>query len=147
LEPIHIIGAIFVAYIVVKEVFVVVKGETRQIAKDMAYVREFLAYKGEDNKNFIEQVAESYVSIKEIRRNVEELHDAVKDLYQWHNKEDDEGVKIWYVRKSLEDNIKRLPTTLEKQKEVLESLVKIFDQIQTDLVCIKNKVVIGKEKE
>ncbi len=29
----------------------------------------------------------------------------IDDLHRWHNKDDDEGVKIWYVRGSLEKAI------------------------------------------
>ena len=32
----------------------------------------------------------------------------VNDLWVWHNKEDDDGVKVWYVRRSLENAIEKL---------------------------------------
>ncbi len=47
-----------------------------------------------------------------------ELH----DLWIWHNKDDDEGVKVWYVRKSLETAIVKLADNIEKQTALLDRL-------------------------
>lgn len=46
----------------------------------------------------------------------------VQDLWTWHNKEDDEGVKIWYVRKSLEEAITKLAENTAKQTEILQEI-------------------------
>lgn len=44
------------------------------------------------------------------------INTKIKDLWEWHNKEDDEGVKIWYTRnKTMED-------TLEKMTDILDRL-------------------------
>ncbi len=40
----------------------------------------------------------------------------IKDLWDWHNKEDDEGVKIWYTRNS------QIEDTLEKMTDILDRL-------------------------
>lgn len=37
-----------------------------------------------------------------------------KDLWRWHSLTDDEGVKVWYVRKSLEDSIHKLVEVVER---------------------------------
>lgn len=37
------------------------------------------------------------------------------DLYRWHDVRDNEGVPIWYVRKSLEKAINKLADNVEKQ--------------------------------
>ena len=44
------------------------------------------------------------------------LHSKVKDLWEWHNKEDDEGVKIWYTRNA------KMEETLEKMTDILDRL-------------------------
>ena len=44
------------------------------------------------------------------------LHSKVKDLHEWHNKEDDEGVKIWYTRNA------KMEETLEKMTDILDRL-------------------------
>ena len=46
-----------------------------------------------------------------------------EDLWQWHAREDDEGVKVWYVRRSLEDAIKELSQSIRTQTEVMSQLV------------------------
>lgn len=44
------------------------------------------------------------------------VNSKIKDLWEWHNKEDEEGVKIWYTRnKTMED-------TLEKMTDILDRL-------------------------
>ena len=45
-----------------------------------------------------------------------------EDLWQWHSREDDEGVKVWYVRRSLEDAIKELSLSIRTQTEVMAQL-------------------------
>ena len=45
-----------------------------------------------------------------------------RDLWIWHNEKDDDGVPRWYVRKSLEENIKR-------QNEILSELTKAVDKL------------------
>jgi len=45
-----------------------------------------------------------------------------EDLWNWHAREDDEGVKVWYVRRSLEDAIKELSLSIRTQTEVMSQL-------------------------
>ncbi len=55
----------------------------------------------------------------------------VKDLHDWHNKEDDEGVKVWYTRnKSME--------------EILEKMVDIMDRVdrrEERAIIIQNETI------
>ena len=44
------------------------------------------------------------------------LHSKVKDLWDWHNKEDEEGVKIWYTRNA------QIEDTLDKMTDILDRL-------------------------
>lgn len=140
MEPIHIVGAIFVAYIVVKEVFVLVKGETKQIAKDVDALKRALLDTGRDNRTPGEQVDEIYHLAQGMELHLSFIRDRIEDLYKWHDKEDDDGVKIWYVRRSLEHNIKKLPITLEKQRELMETMSAVFDRVQSDVNYVKECV-------
>ena len=45
-----------------------------------------------------------------------------RDLWIWHNEKDDDGVPRWYVRKSLEESIRR-------QNELLTDLTKAVDKL------------------
>lgn len=146
MEPVHIIGAIFVAYIVVKEVFVLVKGETKQIAKDVASLKQDMLTQREDNKTPADQISSIYKDLKDIRKEISFINESIEDLYKWHDKEDDDGVKIWYVRKTLEDKIKKLVDILDKQRETLSSLTSIFESIKKEMSCLREKLPEGTDK-
>lgn len=44
------------------------------------------------------------------------------DLHRWHDKEDGEGVKVWYVRKSLEDAINKLAECIAQQTQLFKMM-------------------------
>jgi len=46
----------------------------------------------------------------------------ISELHEWHAISDAEGVKIWYVRRSLEEAILKLSDNLNKQTEVLAEI-------------------------
>lgn len=47
-----------------------------------------------------------------------------RDLHQWHDREDNEGVKIWYTRnKTIEIAISKIADSLEKQTDILQKLL------------------------
>lgn len=49
----------------------------------------------------------------------------VDELWHWHAKEDSDGVKIWYVRKSLEDAVSRLASAIEIQTSTLKEIHRV----------------------
>jgi hypothetical protein len=57
----------------------------------------------------------------------------VKDLHGWHSVVDQDGVKIWYMRRSFEDAIKALGDNIATQTELLRSLVSEFREIRVDI--------------
>ena len=61
---------------------------------------------------------------------LEEIAKQSQDMYDWHNKSDADGVKIWYVRQSLEnalrDNAKAteaIARNIELQTRLLEEMI------------------------
>lgn len=43
------------------------------------------------------------------------INSKIKDLWDWHSKEDDEGVKIWYTRnRNMEETLDRLTDICER---------------------------------
>lgn len=48
----------------------------------------------------------------------------IDEMHHWHDKEDEDGVKVWYVRTSLERAIDRLNENIGQQTKVLEGLVR-----------------------
>lgn len=62
----------------------------------------------------------------------------IDDLHRWHAVEDSEGVKIWYVRRSLVDAINKLATSVDQETKLLE-------KIETRMEGIEDKM--GKAPE
>ena len=52
-----------------------------------------------------------------------EMKSQVKTLYDLHNKTDQDGVPVWYVRRSLEEAIRDLSTNISKQNELFTALI------------------------
>jgi hypothetical protein len=46
----------------------------------------------------------------------------VAELHRWHDREDEEGVKVWYVRKSLEDAVEKLAANIDKQTAIFQEM-------------------------
>lgn len=50
------------------------------------------------------------------------MQNQIQDLYDWHNVTDDDGVKIWYVRRSLEGAVEKLVNAVNEQNKALNEL-------------------------
>ena len=62
----------------------------------------------------------------------------VNELHQWHSVVDGEGVKVWYVRRSLEEAIRDLSANIRAQTEVLQRLVLEQRDTRRDLERLKD---------
>lgn len=62
-----------------------------------------------------------------------ELVKQIQDLWDWHAKTDEEGVKVWYVRRSLEKAITRLAENTDTQTKVLSELVHEIRDMRRDI--------------
>ena len=90
-----------IAFLVIKELFIVVKKllDTR-------------------NPSVMVSKQETKLALKQIEQ-----------LWNWHNKTDQDGVPVWYVRKSLEDVIFKLSENLENQNRLIESNSRILESL------------------
>jgi hypothetical protein len=52
------------------------------------------------------------------------------ELHRWHDKEDDDGVKVWYVRQSLENAINKLAEAADAQTRLLEEVLRNQDELK-----------------
>lgn len=57
----------------------------------------------------------------------------LRELYDWHDKEDDDGVKVWYMRKGLEAAITRLADGIASQNALMERLVERMERLDQDV--------------
>jgi len=54
----------------------------------------------------------------------------VHDMWMWHSQTDDEGVKVWYVRKSLENAINTLADNVDREIGLLERLDRRLERVE-----------------
>jgi len=66
------------------------------------------------------------------RRDVYAMKTEIHDLHDWHNKEDEDGRKIWYVKQSLEEGISDLNTNVKENTLVLKGLTAVIKNIDTE---------------
>jgi hypothetical protein len=52
-------------------------------------------------------------------------HRMTVDLHEWHNVNDQDGVKIWYVRPSLAEAVKELSKNIAQQTQILRELARM----------------------
>ena len=57
----------------------------------------------------------------------------VHELHEWHAVTDEDGVKIWYLRRSLENAIEKLTNNLDLQTQLLRELVLSVKETRSDM--------------
>ncbi len=61
--------------------------------------------------------------IEKVKMVVYELRDQLNDLHEWHNVRDNDGVPIWYVRRSLEEAINKLAENIAMQTQLFQKWI------------------------
>jgi transcriptional regulator len=95
----------------------------------------------------ISMMADAIKTLSERAEKVEfkldNLNHLNKTMYEWHDKSDEDGVKIWYVRRSLEEalheNVKAiniLAKNSEAQTRLLEDMVKQNKEMSKDQMIL-----------
>ena len=58
----------------------------------------------------------------------------LEDLHKWHDREDVDGIKVWYVRSSLEKSVDKLGDAIEhmtkNQDAQLRALERLCEEVQ-----------------
>lgn len=57
----------------------------------------------------------------------------INELHEWHAVTDEDGVKIWYLRRSLENAIEKLTNNLDIQTQLLRELVMSMKETRSDM--------------
>ena len=64
----------------------------------------------------------------------------IKELHEWHSREDDEGIKVWYVRKSLGDAIDKIAAVMDhidrretQREQILANLTAAVERLAEKL--------------
>lgn len=58
----------------------------------------------------------------------------VAELHRWHDVSDSEGVKIWYVRRSLEEAIDKLADNIELETKLLDRIDRRLEKLEDRLL-------------
>lgn len=60
----------------------------------------------------------------------------VHEMYEWHAVTDEDGVKVWYVRRSLENALEKLSHTLDAQTQLLREMVLILKDTRNEMDAV-----------
>jgi hypothetical protein len=71
----------------------------------------------------------------------------VAELHKWHDREDEDGVKIWYVRSSLQDAIIKMTQAIDNQTRVLEAIVSRLEKLDVDMGRLDSDLKELRDKE
>lgn len=103
-----------------------------------AAVKEFFGWISKKNiqnsetrfENLNKAIAGIGEKVDKLSEKVETIADETSEMYDWHDKADQDGVKVWYIRQSLEnalrDNAKAteaIARNIELQTRLLEELI------------------------
>lgn len=75
----------------------------------------------------------------EERKMLRQVHEWSRDLHAWHDVSDPDGVKIWYNRRSLEEAVDRLATTIEKMSEFQRAEFEVLKEMARDMRDLRNQ--------
>jgi hypothetical protein len=116
-------------------------------------MRELFSWLKEKNlqntDNKIYQINDSLKSISDrvekVDLKVDLINQMNKTMFDWHDKSDEDGVKIWYVRRSLEEALQenvRAINILAKNSEMQTRLLE--DMVRQNKEMSKDQMILSK---
>jgi len=88
-------------------------------------------------KNIVGSISER---IGENAKRYDKTMQQIDWLYDSHHKFDEQGVPIWYTRKSLEKAIEKLAIAIEKQSAVLTRMLDVMNDTRRDIQILDEHV-------
>lgn len=67
------------------------------------------------------------------------IKNQLDDLYKMHDKKDEEGVYVWYVRRSLEKAIEKLADNVSKQTVIFQGMFVKIEEMSSSINMLKDK--------
>lgn len=81
----------------------------------------------------IAQIEDTLEYVESLNERVIFIQKKIEDLWEWHAVKDNDGVPIWYVRRTLEESINRLDKSVMVLKDQMQlSLHKLNDVLNTN---------------
>jgi len=84
----------------------------------------------------LERILGELVSLNDICQVTKIQNDT---MYKWHSQEDNDGVKVWYVRKSLSDSIYNLSVSIQYQNDALKDLFSELTEFKKEYDSLKQE--------
>lgn len=83
---------------------------------------------------------------KDLKNKVDNMNKQVHTLYEWHDKDDQDGVKVWYIRQSLENVLRdnaRAVAAIAKNSELQTRLLE--EMLESQKIVIREQSQIMRE--
>ena len=81
----------------------------------------------------------------DVSRRQEDMRKQLDDLWEWHAKTDEDGVRVWYVRKSLERNVESLTHNIASQTELMKRMLEKEEEQIRSLSHLRRKCCESEE--
>ena len=78
----------------------------------------------------LQMMSRQIESLPEMRKKIDRISTETHELHQWHDQTDRDGVKVWYVRQSLEEAISHLSETMTQMMLVLQKIDRRLETIE-----------------
>lgn len=92
-------------------------------------------------------VAKDFGVFKKLNGTPTRVYQQINDLWLWHSKEDERGIKVWYSRKELEQAVVKVVDIQEKLVDMNKDLShsqkdieRIIAEIKADISAIRNSI-------
>ena len=69
---------------------------------------------------------------------LDDLSRQIENLYDWHNVRDQDGVPVWYFKRSLEDTLDKLSDSITKQTLAMERIALRMEAMDQKLYTMAN---------
>lgn len=95
--------------------------------------------KGKELVKELQDVKNELSSINSTLEEIDEIRSKVDKLYDWHDKEDATGRKVWYVQYSVKDIINDVLEGVETMMDVVDAMVHELENLETQINEIDNE--------
>lgn len=117
----------------IKVCFVKIQTELDKIQHSSEEIKNYLPkmqYSSDETKIQISKLQSELDDLSEINTTTS---NTLKELHQWHSVVTEEGVKIWYIRPSLERTLEKLKESIDNQTNLSRELVNEFKMLNNEL--------------
>lgn len=97
-------------------------------------------------KLIAEQIDVMTDGVRDLKSKVETINKEVHTMYEWHDKDDGDGVKVWYIRQSLENVLRdnaRAVAAIAKNSELQTRLLE--EMLESQRIVIREQSQIMRE--